>query len=57
MNDQVTKKEYHAAIRTLRDSYKHGELSNKSFRELVKLVGSAYYGQKMDKMIKKYIGG
>ena len=56
MSKQLTKKEYHVALRTLRASYKHGELSEKTFRELVKIVGSVYYRQKIDKILKKYGG-
>jgi Lhr-like helicase len=56
MIKQFTKKEYHAAIKTLRASYKHGELSEKAFRRLVKIVASVYYGQKMDKILQKYWG-
>lgn len=56
MSKPLTKKEYHAAIRDLRASYKHGELSEKAFKKLVKIVASVYYGQKLDKIFKKYSG-
>jgi hypothetical protein len=53
MIEQFTKKEYHAAIKALKASYKHGELSEKAFKRLVKLVSSGYYGQKLDKMLER----
>jgi hypothetical protein len=52
MKAQITKKEYHTAIRDLRASYKHGELSERTFKKLVKTVASVYYGQKLDKILK-----
>ncbi len=53
MSKPFTKKEYNAAIRCLRNSYTHGELSEKAFRKLVKVVASLYYGQKLENMVKK----
>jgi hypothetical protein len=52
MKVKITKKEYHTAIRDLRASYKHGELSEGAFKKLVKIVASVYYGQKLDKILK-----
>jgi hypothetical protein len=57
MSKPLTKKEYHEAIRFLSNSYKHGELSEKAFRKLIKIVASVYYEQKLSKILAKRLWG
>ncbi len=54
MSKQITRKEFHVAIRYLKDSYIRGEISEDALNRLVKLVASGYYGQQLDKKMKKY---
>jgi hypothetical protein len=56
MSEEITRKEFYAAIRYLRDSYTHGEISEDTLNRLVKLASNGYYGQQLDKIMKKYWG-
>lgn len=56
MSEQITRQEFYASIRYLRDSYTRGKISEDALHRLIKLVSSGYYGQKLDQMLKKYWG-
>lgn len=54
MNEEITKKEFYKTIRDLKKSYNRGDIEKELFYNLVRVVGSAYYGQKLDKMLEKH---